>query len=299
MRAVKLSKPKISNFDFLTVLLFIFGGHIISNAQAVTPGLEGILLEKFYEVNEKDRSVQHLSGVIDEGAITWRIFLDLEPGYRFQAAYGTTEHPLELNSTAVIYNHNGYGNYCPNVIMEKFFHQDILFLDSWFSTGAATETQLAIPRGYDIDRQHDFIRFEKGFLENDLGDGNGKLAMRDGMDDAETMVFPTFYHMDEAQKQMMTTAVSNHVVIEDGAWAAMGKGALGLDSLGRNHLLIAQITPAGDLECKLNIMIGTPDGKSLRYVYANPQENEQLHPALMVRSEPKKKIENQKKKSRK
>ncbi|MFM7105602.1 MAG: hypothetical protein ACKOW8_08765, partial [Flavobacteriales bacterium] len=81
--------------------------------QALTPGLEGILLEKFYEVNEKDRSVQHLSGVIDEGAVTWRIFLDLEPGYRFQAAYGTTEHPLEFKSTALIYNHNGYGNYCP------------------------------------------------------------------------------------------------------------------------------------------------------------------------------------------
>jgi hypothetical protein len=270
------------------------------HGQALTPGLEGILFEKFYEVNEKDRSVQHLSGVIDEGAVTWRIFLDLEPGYRFQAAYGTTEHPLEFKSTALIYNHNGYGNYCPNVIMEKFFHKDILFLDSWFSTGAATETQLAIPRVYDIDRQHDFIRFEKGFLEHDLGDVTGKLAMRDGMADAETMVFPTFYHMDEAQKQMMTTSVSNQVVIEDGAWAAMGKGALGLDSLGRNHLLIAQITTAGDLECKLNIMIGTPDGKSLRYVYANPQDNEQFHPALIVRSEPRhKKPESKKKKSRK
>jgi len=291
---------KLPATQLLTCINFVLSASLAMTGQALTPGLEGILLERFYEVNEKDRSVQHLSGPIDKGAVTWRIFLDLEPGYRFQAAYGTTEHPLELNSTAQIYNHNGYGNYCPNVIMEKFFHRDILFLDSWFSTGAATETQLAIPRLYDIDRQHDFIRFEKGFLENDLGDGNGKLAMRDGMDDAESMVFPTFYHMDEAQKQMMTTSVSNHVVIEDGAWAAMGKGAIGLDSLGRNHLLIAQITTSGDLECKLNIMIGTPDGKSLRYVYANPMENEQIHNGLIVYSAPRTKTqETKKKKSRK
>lgn len=278
-------------------LLLLGSFHSVNvKAQGLTPGLEGILLEKFYEVNEKDRSVQHLSGVIDSGAVTWRIFLDLEPGYRFQAAYGSAEHPLVLSSTAVIFNHNAYGNYYPNVIMEKFLHKDISLLDSWFSTGAATETQIAIPRVFDSDHQHEFIRFERGFLENDLGDGNGKLTMRDGMANSESMVFPTFYHMDNAQKQMMSTASSNVVIIEDGAWAAMGKGALGLDSLGRNHLLIAQITTAGDLECKLNIMIGTPDGKSLRYVYANPQENEQIHPALLFRSELSAKSELRKKK---
>lgn len=291
---------KLPTSKLLICIHLSLSASLAITGQALTPGLEGILLERFYEVNEKDRSVQHLSGPIDEGAVTWRIFLDLEPGYRFQAAYGTTAHPLEMNSTKVIYNHNGFGNYCPNVIMEKFFHKDIAFLDSWFSTGAATETQMAIPRAFDTDHQHDFIRFERGFLENDLLDGTGKLSMRDGMSDSESMVFPTFYHMDEAQKKMMTTSVSNEIIIEDGAWAAMGKGALGVDSLGRNHLLIAQITTSGDLECKLNIMIGTPDGKSLRYVYANPMENEQIHNGLIVHSATRTKTqETKKKKSRK
>jgi hypothetical protein len=105
--------------------------------------------------------------------------------------------------------------------------------------------------------------------------------------------------MEDAQKKMMTTSVANEVVIEDGAWAAMGKGSMGADSLGRNHLLIAQVTTAGDLECKLNVMIGTPDGKSIRYVYASPLENEQFHPGLIVRSEPKVRYYVKKKRSRK
>jgi hypothetical protein len=296
---VKLPELISPLHPFFLILGVVLGFCFLSGAQSVTPGLEGVLLEKFYEVNAKDRSVQHLSGEIDEGAVTWRIFLDLEPGYRFQAAYGTAEHPLILKSTALIYNHNGFGNHNPNVIMEKFYKGDILFLDSWFSTGAATETQIALPRQYDTDHQDEFIRFEKGFLENDLGDGNGKLVMRDGMQNSDALVFPTFYHMEDAQKKMMTTSVAKEVIIDDGAWAAMGKGSMGADSLGRNHLLIAQVTTAGDLECKLNVMIGTPDGKSIRYVYASPLENEQFHPGLIVRSEPKVRYYVKKKRSRK
>ncbi len=284
----------------VAMLFHAFAMVISLHGQIATPGLEGIYVERFYELNEKDRSVQHLSGLVEEGATTWRIFLDLEAGYRFQAAYGTSEHPLEITSSSWIYNHNAYGNYCPNVIMEKFLHNDIAILDSWFSSGAATETQMAIPRLYDTEHAHEFIRFEKGFLENDMEDGTGMLAIRDGMTTSESIVFPTFYHMEDAQKKLMSTSVAKTILIEDGAWAAMGKGAIGADSLGRNHVLIAQITTSGALECKINVMIGTPDGKSIRYVYANPLDSEQLHPALIFRSEPrKKKSDPQKKKSRK
>jgi hypothetical protein len=60
----------------------------------------------------------------------------------------------------------------------------------------------------------------------------------------------------------------------------MGKGSVGADSTSGNHVLIAQVTTAGELNYKLNIMIGTPEGKSIQYVYGNPQDREVLHPAL-------------------
>jgi hypothetical protein len=60
----------------------------------------------------------------------------------------------------------------------------------------------------------------------------------------------------------------------------MGKGSVGADSTSGNHVLIAQVTTAGELNYKLNIMIGTPEGKSIQYVYGNPQDREVLHSAL-------------------
>jgi hypothetical protein len=50
--------------------------------------------------------------------------------------------------------------------------------------------------------------------------------------------------------------------------------------LSGNNVLIAQVTTAGKLDYKLNIMIGSPEGKSIQYVHANPQDREILHPAL-------------------
>jgi hypothetical protein len=73
----------------------------------------------------------------------------------------------------------------------------------------------------------------------------------------------------------------NRIYIDNGAWACMGKGSVGVDSTGHNQVLIAQLTTAGDLDLKLNIMIGTPDGKSIQYVHANPQDREVLHSGLV------------------
>jgi hypothetical protein len=80
---------------------------------------------------------------------------------------------------------------------------------------------------------------------------------------------------------MGSVSRAKRLYVENGAWACMGKGSLGADSLAGNHVLIAQVTTAGKLDYKLNIMIGTPEGKSIQYVYANPQDREVLYPALV------------------
>ena len=59
----------------------------------------------------------------------------------------------------------------------------------------------------------------------------------------------------------------------------MGKGSQGADSLS-NKILIAQFTTYGKLSYQLNLLIGTPDGKSEKYVAHNPIEGEFTHPDL-------------------
>ena len=68
--------------------------------------------------------------------------------------------------------------------------------------------------------------------------------------------------------------------IENGAWACMGKGVSGVDSLGSNTILIAQITTKGKLNYELNLLLRTAEGKEQKFVAKDPIENEFLHPSL-------------------
>jgi hypothetical protein len=241
------------------------------------PGIESVYVEKFYVVTKKDVSKPDFSGPISEGACTYRIYLDLMPGYRFQAAYGIKAHPLVLKSSAMFYNHVEYGNSQPNVIPFRTLSKNISLLDSWLSVGAANESSLGIPRKFD---QESIVNFESGFFQNTTGETSLSFRESDGMVAVPHCKAPTFYQMDEQLKMLNSLTRSNIIEIENGAWACMGKGACGADSLGTNMVLIGQLTTAGDLTYSLNVMVSGPDGVSTKYVYANPQDDEILLPCL-------------------
>ena len=80
--------------------------------------------------------------------------------------------------------------------------------------------------------------------------------------------------MDEARRNLHSAQGIYRIEIENGAWACMGKGAYGANPNGENLVLIAQLTTRGKLSFGLNVMIGSPDGKSERYVYQNPGQDE-------------------------
>ena len=63
----------------------------------------------------------------------------------------------------------------------------------------------------------------------------------------------------------------------EGAWAAMG-GMKGVTP--ENMVLIAQVTTSGKLSFKLNVQVGTPDHKAVKYVACDPAEGEVLFEGL-------------------
>jgi hypothetical protein len=268
-----------------TICLILYTAFMLAQ-----PGLQGILVEPYYVTGEGDAKAFNSSGILEPGSVTYRIYVDLEPGYRFQAAYGSPDHPLEISSDRVFFNHNHSGNTYPNVIPERDLARDIVLLDSWVTAGAATENHRGIPRKFDFLAKDGFLRFKDGFLENtiqhteaELGPLTLKLEDCDGLARTENLPITTIYNMDSVGWAMSSVSRAKRLFVENGAWACMGKGSVGADSLSGNHVLIAQITTAGVLDYKLNIMIGTPEGKSIQYVYANPIDREVLHPALVGR----------------
>jgi len=251
-------------------------------------GLEGIVVEKFYVSTKADNAGKLYSGDLPEGSVTYRIYVDLKPGYRFQAAYGSPQHPLVIESTENFYNHLENGNIQPNIIPERTYKKNISLLDSWLSAGACAEGHLGILKEYDDTISDKFIGFEKGYFK-----GKKKsvpLYEIDGMKRSAVLPVPTFFQMDFLSKIIGTTTSEKRIYSDNGAWAALGKGAVGADSLSTNCVLIAQLTTVGELSFELNLLIGAPNGISQKYVARNPitEESEWTHPELIFNSNRKK-----------
>ena len=251
-------------------------------------GLEGIVVEKFYVSTKADNAGKLYSGELPEGSVTYRIYVDLKPGFRFQAAYGSPQHPLVIESTENFYNHLENGNTQPNIIPERTYKKNITLLDSWLSAGACAEGHLGILKEYDDTISDKFIGFEKGYFK-----GKKKsvpLYEIDGMKRSAVLPVPTFFQMDFLSKVIGTTTSEKRIYSDNGAWAALGKGAVGADSLSTNCVLIAQLTTVGELSFELNLLIGAPNGSSQKYVARNPitEESEWTHPELIFNSNRKK-----------
>jgi hypothetical protein len=251
-------------------------------------GLEGIVVEKFYVSTKADSAGKLYSGDLPEGSVTYRIYVDLKPGFRFQAAYGSPQHPLVIESTENFYNHLENGNIQPNIIPERTYKKNIALLDSWLSAGACAEGHLGILKEYDDTISDKLISFEKGYFK-----GKKKsvpLYEVDGMKRSAVLPVPTFFQMDFLSKVIGTTTSEKRIYSDNGAWAALGKGAVGADSLSTNCVLIAQLTTVGELSFELNLLIGAPNGSSQKYVARNPitEESEWTHPELIFNSNSKK-----------
>jgi len=240
-------------------------------------GLEGIILEKFYISTKEDNSKPELSGHLAPGSITYRIYVDLKPGYTFQAAYGAPNHELYIKSTNLFYNHVEYGAEYPNRIPLRTYSRNTSRLDSWLSVGGAGENQIGVLKTED-DTLNVF-KTSGAYLKNHSEKMGISLEFVDGMKEQYNLTFPTFYQMDSIIKGLGTITNTNTISINNGAWASMGKGSQGADSLN-NKVLIAQLTTNGKLSYQLNLLIGTPDGKSEKYVADNPIEGEFTHPDL-------------------
>ena len=248
-------------------------------------GLEGIIVERYYVTNHNDGKAINKSGELPEGSVTYRIFVDLKPGFRFQAAYGSKGHPLIISSTENFFNHVDAGTTHPNILPGRTLTQDVSLLDSWLSVGAASEFHLGIPRMYDVTTEESATPFKEGFLENKEKKRDLSLRQRDGLVTAATLPYPTFFQMDSCLKFLGRSTNGDSIVVQDGAWASMGKGSVGADSLTTNTVLIAQLTTKGQLSFELNLMIGDADGHSYNYVARNPVGKEMVHPDLIYRSE--------------
>ena len=261
------------------VVLFISIGFwgLLANAQN---GLEKIIVEKYYISNADDSAASVASGtILKPGSVTYRIFVDMLPGYKFASVYGNNNHEMVLETSTYFYNNAG-GNTSPTYTFTQA-RSNTVMLDSWLSAGAACKGYFGIPKSMD-DGVNTILNKDNILRNNDTAAGI-PLTKQDGMIIAKkgqtvplvnTLGLDSLPMFDAETKEVSGQRFGTF----SGTWTVLG-GTYGYDSLS-NVVLIAQITTNGVFSFKLNIQLFKPDGTDELYVTDNPEGKEIAFPSL-------------------
>lgn len=262
---------KLISFTFYFIICVLF-----NNAQN---GLEKIIVEKYYVSNLNDSLISIPGGPLPVGSVTYRIYVDMLPGYRFQAAFGIPGHELRLETSTTFFNNEDKGRNIANIIPLRNLKNNTVMLDSWLSVGAASEGNFGVLK--DEDDTINTVVHEKSFLQSENKEAGTPIKMKDGLREGNPSR-PTIFGIDSILTVFDNKTIGSLFSTTNGSWASL-YGAIGPDSLV-NKVLIAQITTNGTFSFELNIQLGTPYRGTERYVAKNPQENEIQLPSLTYKN---------------
>ncbi len=255
-------KARINSTSFLIkFMLFLFikststyaqENYVLSHSDSLA--LENVIVEKYYVYNPDDHSDSTFIA-LPEGSVTYRIFIDMLPGYSLQTVYGIENHELFFKTTTTFFNDEETFASTGFNIDAKKLHVGTVALDSWITMGAASRVHTGILRSED-DSVFSFI------INRD------SLKTIDGLTKG---VLPNFKIFNLDLSFFKTNSSLNYFSTNDGAWAALG-GVKG--PTPENRVLIAQLTTNGEFTFGLNVQIGTPTGGSVQFVANNPKGSE-------------------------
>lgn len=274
------SKFKINGKKIALSMGFLFAAQLIQAQN----GLEDIIVERYYVSDANDTTVNSSGGVLPIGSVTYRIYVDMKQGYKFQAAYGVNTpggaHELKLATTSLFFNNEDRGATSPTFTKNQAKNNTVM-LDSWLSVGAACAGNFGVLKT-DDDGVSTIINND-GVLQNSDPLAGIPLTTQDGL-------------MAGTPEAVTSVGISNEIAMFDaqndgtngpvfstfnGSWASLN-GSTGYDTT--NKVLIAQMTTNGDFSFELNIQIGTPGGGTEQYVAQNPVGSEILFPGLTYNS---------------
>jgi hypothetical protein len=240
-------------------------------------GLNKIVVEKYYVSDATDLTKS--GGALPVGSVTWRIYVDMAPGYVFQQATGDKYHDLVMTTTTTFYN-SGLGDFSPNVISTANARTGTVMLYSGLSAGAESKSYWGVLKSQ--DNGVGTLVNSDGALQNADASAGIPLTQQDGLLLGGTGGIPAVKTISTLGIPDATlgvlgdgTANGSSFTVTDGAWYILG-GVAGTDTT--NKLLIAQITTDGTFHYELNIQLGKDlgNGQSITEKYAamNPQSDE-------------------------
>lgn len=260
---------------------------IVAICYGLTPysqGLESIIVETYYVsdlADSLDADENFAIYPLKQGSVTYRVYVDMLPDYEFIQMFGSTTHPLEINTSTAFFNDPNYGFTVYNGLSVNNTRKNTAMIDSYLSVGGVANGLMGVLKEEDTDGT---IGNQQGILAN-ANPAAGVPINGDGASDGlmpGTPVLPNTLGLATALEVFDQTAGGSFLTT-NGTIAALG-GAMGVTP--SNHVLVGQFTTDGTLNFKLNIQILSPQGNDEIYVAENPVGSEQTHPSLIFESTP-------------
>ena len=241
-------------------------------------GLENITVEKYYVSNAAD-SIGSF-GNLPVGSVTYRLFVDMLPGYKFQAVYGVPEHTLLLTTSTAFFNNEDRGKIAPTYTLVQAAKNTVM-LDSWISVGGACTGKLGILKSEDDVAGGGATVVNTTvppILQNNDPAAGIPLTVQDGLYTGTVQTVTTVNIDIELEVLNATSQLGDTFMTSNGSWASLN-GSIG-PIPSTNRVLIAQLTTNGVFHYELNVQIKSDLGVVENYVVSNPTGNEIIIPSL-------------------
>ena len=261
-------------------------GLMLAASSAFSQGLQGIVVEKYYQADANDVANATANGAVTPlttSSVTYRVYVDMAAGYKFNSLFGNAAHNLTVNTTTGFYNDPSYGvSLNPGTISGTNIRKNTAMIDSWFTTGGAAGTKAGVLKSEDTDGT---VGHATALLANNPGGCFGlPITGATGQDgflpsSGTTYVVPNGLGLGTALDVLDQTN-GGSIVLTNGSIAALG-GVQGATS--SNMVLVAQFTTNGQLSFALNLQIqNIATGVAENYVSSNPTGAELTHPSLTL-----------------
>lgn len=256
---------------------------------SLAQGLENIIVEKYYVTNSSD-AANITGGTLPSGAVTYRFFANLAPGFKLQAVYAGSGHQLKFVSTAPYFNQTVRGASIPNWTKAQLA-QNTLMLDSYLTVGAATNNLSPSTAQVGILKTEDntvgTVVNANGILQNADPSAGIAISIRDGytngtLQDVTVAADPATQTYLDSYFGNANSANGNFVLNEGSIFAQPASGVAGMSgSAASNSVFIGQITTTGTVHYELNLQITNDAGTVVQnYVALNPVGAELSIPSL-------------------
>lgn len=232
--------------------------------------IDSLIVERYYVAGGKDTLNFDLAEPLQNGSVTYRIFVDLAEGSQLLEIFGNEDHPFIISSTEAFFNNTfrnqsfGYRN------NERSFAYNTVALDTWITLGLGTRNHIGVLKTDDSDGSlPEISENENGVLKNEDPDAGIPVSISDGYIPADTL--PAFSHtgiFDILTGQDSTIFGINYgktfFYSEEFSLRENSQtGIMGPEPY--NRVLICQLTTRGELSFSMNLRIRDASGDIYNY----------------------------------